>query len=74
MYGKINIEKQIHDLLENIPWDMVSQRLHEEMQSISQDEKDHQTTLKRISSLEKMLRSPYFARIDLQFEEDEEDV
>ena len=32
---KINIEKQIHDLLENIPWDTVSQRLNEEIQSVS---------------------------------------
>lgn len=46
--------------------------LSEEIQSLTNEENDHQTTLKRISSLKKMLHAPYFARIDLQFEEDEE--
>ena len=46
--------------------------LSQEFQNAADEEKDHENTLKLISSLQKMQLSPYFARIDLQFEEDEE--
>lgn len=46
--------------------------LSQEFQNAAAEEKDHETTLRLISSLEKMAESPYFARIDLRFEEDEE--
>ena len=45
--------------------------LSQEFQNAAEEEKDHESTLKRIHSLERMGQSPYFARIDLQFEEDE---
>ena len=45
--------------------------LSQEFQNAADEEKDHASTLQLISSLEKMLPSPYFARIDLAFEEDE---
>lgn len=45
--------------------------LSQEFQSAAEEEKDHENTLRRISALEKIRSSPYFARIDLQFEEDE---
>lgn len=46
--------------------------LSQEFQSAADEEKDHESTLRLIASLEKMTSSPYFARVDLQFEEDEE--
>ena len=46
--------------------------LSQEFQNAAEEEKDHETTLRRIASLEKMTASPYFARIDLRFDEDEE--
>ena len=46
--------------------------LSQEFQNAADEEKDHETTLRRIYSLEKMTGSPYFARIDLRLDEDEE--
>ena len=46
--------------------------LSQEFQNAADEEKDHENTLRQIASLKKMLSSPYFARIDLRFEEDEE--
>ena len=46
--------------------------LSQEFESIFNEEKEHETLLQTIAGLEKTLRAPYFARIDLKFEEDEE--
>lgn len=46
--------------------------LSQEFQNAADEEKDHESALRQIVSLEIMTASPYFARIDLQFEEDEE--
>ncbi len=45
--------------------------LSQEFQNAAEEEKDHESTLREIAALEKMSFSPYFARIDLRFEEDE---
>ncbi len=45
--------------------------LSQEFQNAAEEEKDHASTVQLILALEKMLRRPYFARIDLSFEEDE---
>ncbi len=45
--------------------------LSQEFQNAAEEEKDQESALKRIAALKKMMTSPYFARIDLQFEEDE---
>lgn len=47
--------------------------MSEEMQAIANEEKDHDKTLRRIAALERMQNTPYFARIDLAFEEEEEE-
>ncbi len=47
--------------------------MSEEMQAIANEEKDHDKTLHRISALERMLNTPYFTRIDLAFEEEDEE-
>ena len=46
--------------------------LSEETQAALNEEKDHETTVKTIAALERALSSPYFARIDLLFEDGEE--
>ncbi len=45
--------------------------LSQEFQNAADEEKDHASTLQLIEALKKMMASPYFARIDLRFEEDE---
>ena len=45
--------------------------LSQEFQNAAEEEKDQESALQRIAALKKMTASPYFARIDLQFEEDE---
>ena len=45
--------------------------LSQEFQNAADEEKDHETTLRQITSFKKMIRSPYFARVDLTFDEDD---
>ena len=45
--------------------------LSQEFQNAAEEEKDHESALQQMAALKKMMASPYFARIDLQFEEDE---
>ena len=45
--------------------------LSQEFQNAADEEKDHESTLQLIAALKKMTASPYFARIDLRFDEDE---
>ena len=45
--------------------------LSQEFQNAAEEEKDHESTVRLISALKKQILSPYFARIDLAFEEDE---
>ena len=47
--------------------------LSQEFQNAAEEEKDHESTLQLILSLKKMLSAPYFARIDLLFDEDGEE-
>ena len=47
--------------------------LSQEFQSAAEEEKDHESTLQQIAGLKKLARSPYFARIDLRFDEEEPD-
>lgn len=45
--------------------------LSQEFQNAADEEKDHESALQLIAALKKMAASPYFARIDLKFDEDE---
>ncbi|MDO5325545.1 MAG: AAA family ATPase [Clostridia bacterium] len=45
--------------------------LSQEFQNAAEEEKDHASTLRLIFTLQKMIGSPYFARVDLAFDEDE---
>jgi hypothetical protein len=45
--------------------------LSQEFQNAADEEKDHESALQLIAALKKMAASPYFARIDLKFYEDE---
>ncbi len=45
--------------------------LSQEFQNAAEEEKDQESALQLISALQKMAASPYFARIDLQFDQDE---
>ena len=69
-------QERIEPLLKNL-WasdsfeDLV--HLSQEFQNAAEEEKDHEETLRRIRSLKKALRSPYFARIDLSFDDEDED-
>ena len=45
--------------------------LSQEFQNAAEEEKDHASTLRLIETLQKMIGTPYFARVDLAFEEDE---
>ncbi len=46
--------------------------LSQEFQSAAEEEKDQEHTLRLISSLKKMEEAPYFARIDLRFDEEDD--
>ncbi|MBR6185690.1 MAG: AAA family ATPase [Clostridia bacterium] len=48
--------------------------LSQEFQNAAEEEKDHESTLQRISSLQKAQSTPYFARIDLTFDEDDTEM
>lgn len=45
--------------------------LSQEFQNAAEEEKDHESTLQTIAVLQKTRKSPYFARIDLSFDEED---